>query len=72
MKTTISGIIAAFFSFMTVIATVPTDLQAMVMNMFPKSAQPWSALIFAVAAFIAKSYQSKNTADSVTPPKPTA
>lgn len=46
------------------VATVPTDLQSMLMGIMPKPWQPYTALIFAFAAFAARSYQAKNTQDS--------
>lgn len=68
MKTTISGYLAAVLSLLTILATVPTELQAQIMALMPKSVQPYTALVFALAAFLAKLYQSKNTQDSILPP----
>ena len=65
MKTTISGIIAAIFGLLTIIATVPTALQEMLMRQMPTAWQPYTALIFATAGFIAKAYQAKNTQDTL-------
>lgn len=64
MKTTISGYIAGLMSLLAIVATVPTDLQAMLMALFPKPSQPYVAIIFAFAAFIAKGYQAQNTQDA--------
>ena len=65
MKTTISGIIAAIFGLLTIIATVPTALQEMLMRQMPTAWQPYTALIFATAGFIARTYQAKNTQDTL-------
>ena len=65
MKTTISGIIAAIFGLLAFIATVPTELQAMLMRTMPTSWQPYTALIFAGAAFVARTYASKHTQDTL-------
>tara|TARA_B110000503_G_C6960423_1_gene334794 strand:+ start:231 stop:497 length:267 start_codon:yes stop_codon:yes gene_type:complete len=64
MKTSISGFIAALLGFITILATVPTELQKMLMDCFPHAAQPYIAIIFAAAAFIARTYQARHTQDS--------
>ena len=63
MKTSVSGFIAALLGFITILATVPTELQKMLMECFPKDAQPYVAIIFAFAAFITRTYQAKQTQD---------
>lgn len=72
-KTSVSGYIGGFFTLLAICATVPTELQAMIMATFPKLTQPYVALFFAIAAFAAKAYQSKHTQDVLptTPPDTT-
>lgn len=64
-KTSVSGYTAAIFGLLTIMATVPTELQKMIMEQVPKGVQPWIAIIFAVAAFIARSYQGHVTQDKL-------
>lgn len=65
MKTTISGIAAALLSLLSIMAVVPSELQKMIMEACPKTIQPYIAIVFAVAAFIAKTYQAQQTQDKL-------
>ena len=65
-KTTISGVISATSGLLSIVAVMPSELQKQLMETLPTVWRPYTALIFAMIAFFARVYQSKNTQDLLT------